>query len=193
MALRKVVDGRVGVWLLYEAFHGMPLLADLITHLDVAIAGFWCGGANAKQDHESVIRKHLCMLHGVLKHTDVRYQVISRHDQHAGVAILLGNAQCCHCNCRRRIATAWLKQIDGLELLLSEFVVGTEVVIAVGHDDRLGLWRDSECTFIGLQQKAFAAANAHEGFGVRFTRNRPEPRAGTAGKNDGNQHGLGRS
>ncbi len=122
-------------------------------------------------------------------------QVIGRHDeQHVAAEAARLRAQRADGHRRRGVATERLEQVDrrrGLRRAGCRIrVLRVEVVIAIGDgEERIDAFQ-RPCARGRLAEQRLAVGQRHERFRRRFARQRPQARAGAAGKDHGQKPWL---
>ena len=186
--------GLVDRRLLDEANRGerrRPVAGDRGAALDVAEARLRMRGTDAERHQRAVLREARGARDRRHERRVIADEVIGRqHEKHDVVAMAAVRPQRRERDGRRRVAAEGFEQVRrAFGKLVAHPGVGVlrvKVILAVGDGDEFRDTGQRQRARRGLREQGLAVRQRHRRFRRRLARQRPQPRAGAAGKDDGN-------
>ena len=186
--------GRRQVGLLDETFDGARAAFGRSRRLDIAVAGFGRRRHDAESDQGPLLRRRQGGQHGGPEPGFVANHMIRGQDQQHRIIARGHRLQRGHGDRGRRVATHRFEQEGGrCRPDLTQLFGHDEPMFFVGHDQGRLRARQAAQAQCRLLQQRMLADQGNELLRIGLPRQGPEPRAGTAGQQDGNEcaHALG--
>ena len=191
----EIALGGFRIRLLEEGIHLERAAAEPIERralADVAVAGVGVRRLDAEQHQAAGGGNFRCAAHGLGKARLVSYGVVGRHHHHDRARVIAADRQGGNRDRRRSIARDRLQDERArLDASLLELLFHQEPMIIVAQQRRrLEAAGGRQALQRGAQEaRALAIEEANELLRVHGARQRPQPRAGAAGKDYGMQSG----